>query len=51
MSMIVCGHLLEYDVPGEAKFAGRLQIAMREEIRKRGIQRVSGNDIDINDVD
>ena len=46
MSMIVCGRLLDYDVPGKAIFAERLQIAMTEEIRKRGKQSVSGNDID-----
>lgn len=48
MNMINCGRDLEYDVPGEAKFAERLQAAMGEALTKSGKQSVSGDDIDIN---
>jgi Protein of unknown function (DUF3632) len=48
MNMISCGHDLDYDVPGEAKFAERLQGAMGEALAKSGKQSVSGDDIDIN---
>ena len=48
MSMISCGRNLDYDVPGEAKFAEKLQAAMGEALAKSGKKSVSGDDIDIN---
>lgn len=48
MNMINCGHDLDYDVPGEAKFTERLQAAMGEALDKSGKQSLSGDDIDIN---
>ena len=48
MNMISCGRDLDYDVPGEAKFAERLQTAMGEALAKSGKQSLSGEDIDVN---
>ncbi len=48
--MISCGRTLDYDVPGEAKFAEKLQAAMWGELVRSGKKSVSGDEIDI-DVD
>ncbi|KAM5344295.1 hypothetical protein ACJ41O_012832 [Fusarium nematophilum] len=50
MCMINCGRDLDYDVPGESRFAERLQKAMGEALAKSGKESVSGEEIDI-DVD
>lgn len=36
MSMVTCGRLLDYDVPGEAKFEERVQVAMTEALATSG---------------
>ncbi|MCJ1384432.1 hypothetical protein MMC17_007548 [Xylographa soralifera] len=48
MSMIGCGSNLDCGVPGEAKFAEKLQAAMGEALLKSGKESVSGDDVDIN---
>jgi hypothetical protein len=48
MSMIGCGRELDYNVPGEAKFAEKLQKAMWEALQESGKESLSGDDIDIN---
>ncbi|MCJ1437802.1 hypothetical protein MMC27_007189 [Xylographa pallens] len=50
MRMINCGRNLDYNVPGEAKFAEKLQAVMGEALVTSGKNSVSGDDIDI-DVD
>ncbi|KAF9873798.1 hypothetical protein CkaCkLH20_08532 [Colletotrichum karsti] len=47
MDMISCGRIMEMDVPGEARFAGKLQKAMWEELVRSGKKSVDGDDIDI----
>ena len=48
MSMINCGRDLDYDVPGEALFAERLQAAMEQALIESGKESVEGDEIDIN---
>jgi hypothetical protein len=36
MSMVTCGRLLDYEVPGEAKFEERVQVAMTEALATGG---------------
>jgi hypothetical protein len=47
MCMVHCGHDMEYDVPGEARFMERLQTAMGEELIRSGKESVEGDEIDI----
>ncbi|WAO96586.1 Hypothetical protein NCS54_01426500 [Fusarium falciforme] len=48
MAMINCGHDLDYGVPGEARFAERLQKAMWEALVESGKESLDGDEIDIN---
>ncbi|RSL41233.1 hypothetical protein CEP54_015885 [Fusarium duplospermum] len=48
MAMINCGRDLDYEVPGEARFAERLQKAMWEALVESGKESVDGDEIDIN---
>ncbi|RSL74308.1 hypothetical protein CEP53_000338 [Fusarium sp. AF-6] len=47
-AMINCGRDLDYEVPGEAKFAERLQKAMWEALVESGKESVDGDEININ---
>ncbi|KAM0426514.1 hypothetical protein ACHAPT_008206 [Fusarium lateritium] len=48
MTMINCGRDLDYEVPGEAKFAERLQKAMWEALVESRKESLDGDEIDIN---
>lgn len=48
MAMINCGRDLDYEVPGEARFAERLQKAMWEALVESGKESLDGDEIDIN---
>ncbi|KAF4462401.1 hypothetical protein FALBO_10790 [Fusarium albosuccineum] len=48
MATINCGRDFDYDVPGEAKFAERLQAAMWEALVESGKESLDGDEIDIN---
>ena len=47
MSMVHCGRDFGYEVPGETRFAERLQKAMWEELVRSGKESVDGDEIDI----
>jgi hypothetical protein len=47
MGMISCGIQLDYEVPGEAKFAEKLRAAMGKALDESGKESVDGDDIDI----
>ncbi|EEU41656.1 uncharacterized protein NECHADRAFT_87592 [Fusarium vanettenii 77-13-4] len=47
MTMINCGRDLGYEVPGEARFAERLQKAMWEALVESGKESLDGDEIDI----
>ncbi|KAM0559803.1 hypothetical protein ACHAPJ_003750 [Fusarium lateritium] len=47
MAMINCGRDLDYDVPGEAVFAQKLQETMWAELIKSGKESLDGDEIDI----
>ncbi|RTE84967.1 hypothetical protein BHE90_000428 [Fusarium euwallaceae] len=48
MAMINCGRDLDYEIPGEARFAERLQKAMWEALVESGKESLDGDEIDIN---
>ncbi|KAI8650075.1 hypothetical protein LRP88_14840 [Fusarium phalaenopsidis] len=48
MAMINCGRDLDYEVPGEARFAERLQKTMWEALVESGKESLGGDEIDIN---
>ncbi|KAJ4264416.1 hypothetical protein NW762_005615 [Fusarium torreyae] len=47
MAMINCGRDLDYEIPGEATFAQKLQEAMWTELVKTGKESLDGDEIDI----
>lgn len=48
MSMISRDRELDFDVPGEARFAEKLQTAMWETLVRSGKKSLGGDEIDIN---
>jgi hypothetical protein len=47
LNMVTCGRDLGYEVPGEARFVGRLQTAMFEALKASGRESVGIEEIDV----